>query len=274
MHHQLIRRATPADALFQIVEETPNDGLIALRDLTAINLLVSKPHTTAEVLVHRAKDFSKPEAIRTLLGYIVGNGLIYLEGDEHRQMKKRSLSYFSFRRIKDLYPLMWDHSLTLASALEANLAEQRNSQDSGGTSCGSIEMNEWAGKTTLDIISTTVYGREFEAHKDAKFDAMVQLLNKFLEPSASMLLYLSSALVFSVRKLKLLPWKMNTVFEDTSMNLKKNCIQLVQDRQQAIAEEDQKEEDRNVDILSKMIFSTDLSVTEIAEQLLTYVIAG
>ena len=269
LHHQLVQRTTSAKALHQIAEETPNDGLIALREPTRISLLVTKPHVVAELLVHRAKDFSKPENIRMLLGYLTGNGLIYLEGDEHKSMKKKSLPHFSFRAVKELYPLMWNHAVSFAEALEAELVQQSAGSNQSDSPCGKVEFTHWADRTTVNVISTTVFGRDFKALNDTKFHTIVKLLNVTFEPSAEMQLYLSLSVVFSFRLMKMIPWRMNKVFEETSAVLMKTCVQLVRDKREAI-----KDDDQHVDILSNMIKSYDFSDIEIAGQLLTYLTAG
>ena len=255
--------------MHQIAEETPNDGLVALREPIKISLLVTRPDVVAELLVQRVRDFSKPENIRTLLSYVTGNGLIYLEGDEHKSMKKKSLPHFGFRSVKDLYPLMWNHALMFAETLEADLVQQSAGLNQSSPPSGKIEFTHWADRTTVKVISTTIFGRDFKALNDTKFNTIVKLLNVTFEPSAEMQLYLSLSVVFSFRLVKMIPWRMNNVFEETSAALMKTCLQLVQEKREEI-----KEDGQHVDILSNMIKSNDFSNTEIAGQLLTYLTAG
>ncbi|KAK2743551.1 hypothetical protein FQN57_004849 [Myotisia sp. PD_48] len=272
LHRQLILGTTSANALYKIAQETPNDGVIALREATGFCLAVTKPHVIAELLVHRAAHFQKPEPIRALLNSLTGGGIFSLEGDTHRYLRKKSLPHFGFRAVKDLYPLMWNHALKFAESLENELVRQHGGSNQGGPPSGKLEFTRWSDNTTVDIIGTTLFGREFKAldeSKDSKFDKAVQLLNVVVVPSVEMQLYLSLSVFFSMRLLKMIPWRMNQKFEETMTRLKKTCIELVEDKRTAI-----KEGGQHVDILSQMIESKDFSDTQISAELITYMLAG
>jgi cytochrome P450 len=169
-----------------------------------------------------------------VLGHLTGNGLIYLEGEEHKYMKKRSLPLFSFRRIKDLYPSIWNHALRYAEALEVNVVQQSTESKQGGPSSGSLDLTHWSHKITSKVISTTVLGRDFKALNDTKFDTLMKLLNAFLEPDASMQLHLCLSVLFSPNRLKMILLRINKLIQETSAALKSICLQLVQENREAM----------------------------------------
>lgn len=108
---RLMRSSSQGELLLEMARETPNDGLLALREPTRIRLLVTQPQVLAELLVHRAQDFEKPENMRVLLRNLLGDGLLMAEGDKHKFMRKHINPEPNFRRTKDLHPMMWKNCL-------------------------------------------------------------------------------------------------------------------------------------------------------------------
>jgi cytochrome P450 len=49
--------------------------------------------------------------------YIVGDGLVVVEEDAHKFLRKNAKPAFCFRHIKELYPMMWAKSVVLATKL-------------------------------------------------------------------------------------------------------------------------------------------------------------
>lgn len=70
----------------------PNDGLIYYRSWFNIErVMVTSPKALAEVLVTKAYDFVKPWQIKVGLGRITGNGILLMEGEEHKASLSSSL---------------------------------------------------------------------------------------------------------------------------------------------------------------------------------------
>ena len=66
---------------------------------------------------------------------------------------------FSFRHIKDLYPIFWTKSREMTKGIIA----ATNSSD-GQSSV--IEIRDWASRATLDIIGVAGMGQDFNAIAD------------------------------------------------------------------------------------------------------------
>jgi cytochrome P450 len=82
----------------------------------------------------------------------IGTGLITAEGDEHRRLRKDCAPAFSFRRIKDLYPIFWEVSGHLTSGISRKLAQEETEI---------VEVNHWANLATTDIIGMAAMGKDF-----------------------------------------------------------------------------------------------------------------
>lgn len=67
------------------IDETPNEGLIYYRSLfNEERIFVTSPKTLAEVLVHKNYDFVKVKRTFAGLRLVVGEGVLFAEGDEHK----------------------------------------------------------------------------------------------------------------------------------------------------------------------------------------------
>jgi cytochrome P450 len=90
----------------QWLHSTPNEGLIRFRVLmNEERVLLTSPRALREVLVTKAYVFEKLEKPQSLFRALLGNGLLAAEGEEHQAQRKAIAPAFSFRHIKDLYPV-------------------------------------------------------------------------------------------------------------------------------------------------------------------------
>ncbi|KAI1097501.1 cytochrome P450 [Jackrogersella minutella] len=270
IYGRLATKTTQAELLLDIIQAVPNDGIVALREVTESRLLITGSSVLADLLVHRCYDFEKPQNMRKFLSGVIGNGLVTTEGEDHKFLRKNSLNAFSFRRIKDLYPMIWKNSLAFAEALEDNIRQQSSGTDaSNERPTGKAEMSRWASKITLNIMGIAGLGRDFNILENSD-DPLVESYETIFNPSKEMLVYFILSAWFSVRLVRILPWKMNQVFEQAGSTLRRVCNQLVRDKREAI----RKNEGDNVDILSMLIKSENFSDTSLCDQLLTYLAAG
>lgn len=272
IYSRLAGKATQAELLLDIIQDIPNDGLVALREVTDSRLLVTAPNVLADLLVHNSYDFEKPQNMRKFLASVLGKGLVTTEGDEHKFFRKNSLNAFSFRRVKGLYPMIWKNSIAFTEALAEDIRQQSaeaEADESSNPPKGKAEITRWASKVTLNIIGMAGLGRDFNVLKNSD-DPLVEHYETIFNPSKQMLLYFVLSAWFSVRLVRMLPWKKNQVFEQAMVALKRICSQLVRDKREAI----RKNEGENVDILSLLIQSENFSDSDLCDQLLTYLAAG
>jgi len=63
----------------------PNDGVIWYKAaFNSERVLVTNPKALAEVLVTNSYDFIKPKQLSQTIGRILGIGILFAEGDEHK----------------------------------------------------------------------------------------------------------------------------------------------------------------------------------------------
>ncbi|VUC25659.1 unnamed protein product [Clonostachys rosea] len=259
-HRALIIKGRPSGDLFlDLAKQYPDQDLITLNVLRD-QICVMNPRLLADLLVHNCYDFAKPKRISTFLRHILGDGLIIVEGDQHKFLRKSSTPAFHFRHIKELYPMMWAKAEVLAKTLNKDI-----------TTNGSpvIELSTWASKVTLDIIGIAGLGRKFDAVEKNK-DPLADIYESLLEPSREKLVFAMLSLALGLPVVRLIPWKMNNVFNYLTKSLNDICRPMIQEKRVAISEK----EDDHSDILSLLIKSNNFSDEALKDQLLTFLAAG
>ncbi|KAM5349739.1 hypothetical protein ACJ41O_006244 [Fusarium nematophilum] len=224
------------------------------------------PRLLADLLVHRCYDFAKPKRISSFLRHILGDGLIIVEGEQHKFLRKNTTPAFHFRHIKDLYPMMWEKGETLMRTLGQEI---QPSVTSGFSSSSVIELNTWASKVTLDIIGIAGLGRKFDVVEKKK-DPLQEIYEELLEPDREKLIFALLSLALGLPLVRMLPWKMNDLFNHLTGSLNKICAPMIQEKRVAITEK----EDDHFDVLSLLIRSNNFSDEALKDQLLTFLAAG
>lgn len=262
-HKTLLVKDGPSGEIFvDIARRYPGQDFVCLNK-TATALLVTNPRLLADVLVHRCYDFGKPPKIAAFLRGFLGDGLIIVEGDRHKFLRKNTMPAFAFRHIKDLYPMMWDKASLLMRTLEKDVV----ANSAAGSSV--VELTTWASKVTLDIIGIAGLGRRLNTvEKDQ--DPLQQTFEEILEPSREKLLFSAMSFVFGPAFVRLLPWRMNNVFRELAGSLESICRPMLAEKREAIA----KKQDDHFDVLSLLIKSNNFSDAELKDQLLTFLAAG
>ncbi|KAJ0129436.1 putative RNA-directed DNA polymerase from transposon X-element [Fusarium oxysporum f. sp. albedinis] len=183
-----------------------------------------------------------------------------LLGDQHKFLRRNTMPAFHFRLIKELYPMMWAKGETLVKALNQDMASSRSSV---------VELNGWASKVTLDIIGIAGLGHKFDAVEKRK-DALADIYEQLLEPDREKLIFAMISLAISLPIVRLIPWKMNGLFEYLAGSLNELCFSMLKEKKAAIMEK----QDNHFDVLSLLIKSNNFSDEAIKDQLLTLLAAG
>jgi len=166
--------------------------------------------------------------------------------------------------------MMWIKAQNLVDRLSLEIQDhpERIDDVKGIPVSGTIEINNWASKVTLDIIGVAGLGREINALKNSD-DQIVKDYEELLEPEPDKLFFFFMKAFVSAKFTEMLPWKMNEVFARVAGSLRNNCRQMVRDKREAM-----KNGQQHFDILSLLIQSNDFSDDELVDQLLTFLAAG
>jgi cytochrome P450 len=241
------------------MNEVPNEGIIRVPSFFNSDwLLLTDPKALADVLVHKCYDFEKVAGVRQILRAVLGDGLVVVEGDEHKFQRKHVSPAFSFRHIRDLYPIFWSKAIELIDCVAVEL--QHDSV---------VEVNHWANKVTMDIIGLAGLGRNFNTLHNSD-DQLIKTYEEILEPTTEKAMFFAAHMFLTRWVIAKLPWKLNQKLKDMTSALKSMSQQLVREKKELIKVQG----DEHVDIMSVLIKSNNFADDMIAEQLLTFLAAG
>ena len=173
---------------------------------------------------------------------------------------------FSFRHIKDLYPMMWLKSLLGIDFLKNEINDQNSGPDKNQ---GRVEVIRWTSRITLDIIGIAGLGREINSVKNSD-DPLVKSYDELLEPDLRRLVHFVLSTIFGYSITKRVPWEVNYTFQRIAHSLQSISRDLVQEKRKAV----EKATGEHFDILGLLIKSNDFSDESLADQVLTFLAAG
>lgn len=90
------------------IDTVPNDGLIRYHGLfNRERVFVTSPEATKEFLTASAYKFIKPHLQYTLANLIAGRGLLIMEGEEYKHVRKTLNPAFSPANLREWFPAQW-----------------------------------------------------------------------------------------------------------------------------------------------------------------------
>lgn len=253
----------------------PNEGLVRYKvPLNQERVMPTTAKALSEVLVTRNYDFEKPAMIRWSLGRILGNGILMAEGDEHKRQRKNLMPAFSFRHVKDLYPVFWSKSKESVQAMmeqiRVDAAKAGTAEKAGLTNPTAVlEIGDWASRATLDIIGVAGIGRDFHAIQDPN-NHLSKMYQDVFKPSKQARVMNLLNLVLPGWLVTNLPIKRNGDVRQASAFIRQVCLDVVKEKKEKFA----LNELTDVDILSVAIESGGFSDEDLVNQLMTFLAAG
>jgi cytochrome P450 len=169
---------------------------------------------------------------------------------------------FSFRHIKDLYPIFWSKSQEMTNQIAATI---KASPDASSV----IEIREWASRATLDIIGVAGMGKDF--------DSLTNPDNELNETYKSIFSNSRGARIVQVILMLLpqwlaaaLPLKRNDEIGKAIKTIRKVSGELIKDKRAQVA----RGEKPALDILSVAMESGGFTDDDLVNQLMTFLAAG
>ncbi|KAI5200675.1 hypothetical protein AUEXF2481DRAFT_37728 [Aureobasidium subglaciale EXF-2481] len=262
------------------MEEIENDGLIYYRGLFNMErVMVTTPKALSEAVTLKSYDLIKPPALTKGLARILGYGILLTEGQEHKSQRKNLTPAFSYRHIKDLYPVFWDQSRDMVLGIDKDLDKESNEGDTGETKAVSTEISVdgWTSRATLDIIGVATIGKSFNAIEDPNGKLYLTYQALFKQDWQTRLVGLLN-IILPFWFLRLLPIPRNIKVERARVYLSKICFEMLAEKRSNIAaakERDSSDETAGgVDILGVAMQSGGFTDQQIVDQLLTFLAAG
>ncbi|KAG9563092.1 cytochrome P450, partial [Aureobasidium melanogenum] len=262
------------------MEEIKNDGLIYYRGLFNMErVMVTTPKALSEAVTLKSYDLIKPPTLIKGLARILGFGILLTEGQEHKVQRKNLTPAFSYRHIKDLYPVFWDQSRDMILGIDKEIASKADEKIGADVEKVEHEINVdgWTSRATLDIIGVATIGKSFGAIEDPNSKLYQTYQTLFKQDWQTQLVgFLNVILPFWF--IRALPIPRNIKVERERLYLSKICFEMLADKRAKISAAKQNnvsdETAGGVDILSVAMQSGAFTDHQIVDQLLTFLAAG
>ncbi|KAK5994841.1 Cytochrome P450 monooxygenase ALT8-like protein [Cladobotryum mycophilum] len=98
--------------------------------------------------------YQKPASISIGMRNVLGNGLLFVDGDEHARQRKTLTPAFSHSSIRELEHIFWEKGLTLCHLLTTNTSPDRTQ---------SVLISPLLNRATLDIIGKAAFGYDVDS---------------------------------------------------------------------------------------------------------------
>jgi cytochrome P450 len=257
------RHERPQTQVFlDLMREVPNDGAIGLYGLFHVNIavLITRTDLVLDVVNSRAYDWQKPGPAKKILGKTLGNGLVNVEGSEHKAMRKAVAPAFSGRHIRDLVPLFYHKGLAFADSIAraSEVSPERT-----------VEIANPMARVTLDIIGAAGVGKDFNTIENDE-DELARLYESITSPNkGNFLVFIFVNIWLPSSVIRLMYGTPFAKRAQATVDLRHKIRELLAEKKRAI-----KPDTAEKDIISIIMRSGDFSDDYLCSQLLTFLAAG
>ncbi|KAL1873922.1 hypothetical protein Daus18300_003794 [Diaporthe australafricana] len=193
---------------------------------------------------------------------MIGDGLITLEGQHHKQQRKLLQSSFGFRQIQDLYPTFWGKAIELLGCIEKDIGL--------GDGDTVLDIQDWMGRTTLDLIGLAGFGFKFNSLSNPDATLVRQYRRLFGIKPSPVTQVLAHIIPTSI--LRFIPTQ---TLEDVRVStgaIKAYLSKVIREKRATLGETSQKLVDK--DVLSVAMQDTSLSEQQLIDHAMTFLGAG
>ncbi|BGP08742.1 hypothetical protein JCM10049v2_004592 [Rhodotorula toruloides] len=268
-------------------------------------LLLFDPTALNHVLLSNAYDYPKPEEVRGDLALILGKGVLFAEGEDHRRQRRIMNPSFGPAHLRELVPSFFEHANELRDVWKDLIAQghsdekvwkdEEKAQEYAKTKPEGealVNVIAWLNRLTLDIIGDAGFGYRFDAvaqHNNAlgaAFSSMFSPRAAARKPTPYRIM-LQRTIGFFVRKLpilKIADWVPNERFKQVRegfRTVQSESDKIIQLKMNDAVEKDGVESVRaGKDLIALLLKSTQgegkakMTQAELRGQLTTFLLAG
>ncbi|CAK7229981.1 hypothetical protein SCUCBS95973_007418 [Sporothrix curviconia] len=222
------RAADPEQPYTAWMQTWPNAPLIRYREtgVAAEGLLINSAAAYRDVMcAQHCYAYQRSAPFRRLIGDIIGVGLVFAEGEEHRRQRKALGGLFTVANVKAYLAVLQEKADCLVDEIQCSVSSAAAGGGSGGSGGGLVEIKSLFAQATLDVIGIVALGQDlhclggrsvFQACYEAMFD---------LTPAGMLL-----AAVNLVVPIRWLPLEANRSFMQASAQLRQILTSMTEER--------------------------------------------
>ncbi|KAK4445625.1 cytochrome P450 4F5 [Podospora aff. communis PSN243] len=233
-HHFLLGQAinqfqsgNPNEPYLSWVRRWPEAHLIRYFDVgNSDAVLVTSLAAHKEILRDKAYSFQKPPFFTRLVADIVGLGLVFAEGSEHKKQRRALAGHFSPGHLKRMLPLFQSKAHQLSNLLDRII----------DTEVGVVELVSLYSKIMLDIMGVFALGIELDnleptRNQNGNKLSFYDCYHEVFEPQGVGQLLTAINGIFPVRWL---PLEANRRFVQANKTIRGQLTDIIRDRIQSI----------------------------------------
>ncbi|KAJ5646855.1 hypothetical protein N7490_003227 [Penicillium lividum] len=258
---------TPHEQIHEWATTIPNDGLLRFYIVGQLERVVlTNPKALSEVLNSKVYDFAKPNIVQQNLRRVVGDGVLLAEGDDHKFQRKNLLPAFSYRHIKDLYPIFWEKSTEMAKLIRRDVETKGPNEDN------TITVRTYASRATLDIIGLAGMGHDFDSLQNPNNRLYKSYQKIFTSPNTfTRVLFLVGVMLGDMKIVHKIPTARNKTFAEGRFVIRETARQMLREKQADVEDE---KKNTGIDIISVAMRSGNFEEENLVDQLMTFLAAG
>ncbi|KAG7445691.1 cytochrome P450 [Guyanagaster necrorhizus] len=150
-------------------------------------LLLMDPKALHHIFYNSGYRYSKPTGIRVILGAVLGPGLFYAEGEDHRRQRNIVLPGFGSRELRSFVPIFCSYASRMTAYWRSIIAADNSDS-------AVIEVTSWITRALLDATGEAAFDYQFGSLDNSETDLAKayahMALNVFGVPSKLALLVL------------------------------------------------------------------------------------
>jgi cytochrome P450 len=172
---------------------------------------------------------------------------------------------FSYRHIKDLYPIFWNKSTEMAKLIRREVESKGSNEDK------TITVRTYASRATLDIIGLAGMGHDFDSLQNPDNRLYKSYQKIFTSPGTlTRVLFMVGVMLGDMTILHKLPTTRNKNFAEGRYVIRETARQMLREKQA----EDVEKKDTGIDIISVAMRSGNFEEENLLDQLMTFLAAG
>ncbi|KAJ5059983.1 cytochrome P450 [Bipolaris maydis] len=250
--------------VLEYLDNTLNQGIFRALDLLNREVLViTSPEFIKEILQTNAYDFCKMANVQNFMKVLLGDGLLTVDGEDHKQQRKALNPAFSAKHVQQLHSVFYSKTREMVSYIKEEI---NTSQDQQGIA---VDITAWVNRAALDIIGIAALGIDFNSLADPT-NELSRAYQVIFEPDNTSNIIFLLSIFFTTWAVKLLPLKKAREIRAGSAFVKRYIEEVVTRK----TREHDDEKTSHKDILSVAAQYGKLSTNEIVNQARTFLVAG
>ncbi|RIB26170.1 cytochrome P450 [Gigaspora rosea] len=152
-HYASLLRNDLNDAFIHLAKQY--GGIVRYHGLlNETNILISDPKLIKQVLINNTYDYQRLIFLEILLRRLVGESIIFAEGDSHKRQRKMMNPSFAFANVKEMFPVFIQAGHKLKDIWMKQIGNKEEER---------ITITTLISKVTLDVIGLVGFNYEFNS---------------------------------------------------------------------------------------------------------------